>query len=148
SRSTRMYGREKSAVVNATNAVSATSSTLSGSTKNCWLRTRIGPTATISIVSAAAAPKVTRLKPAFNSGALSRCPSSASTTPPTKGTPSVSRSGSTSVFLQLLEVTDVEAVELLADLEHEHAQDHHADQHVERDAEFDHHRHAIGGAGR
>ncbi len=34
SRSMRMYGREKSEVVKATNAVSATRKTLSGSTKN------------------------------------------------------------------------------------------------------------------
>jgi len=45
-------------------------------------------------------------------------------------------------------VLQVETVELLADLEEEHAQDHHADQHVERDAEFDDHRHAIGRARR
>ena len=42
---------------------------------------------------------------------------------------------------------DVERVELLADLEHEHAQDDHADQHVEGDAQLHHHRHAVGGAG-
>ena len=48
------------------------------------------------------------------------------------------------LFLQLLEVADVEAVELLADLEHEDAEDQDADQHVERDAELDHHRHAVG----
>ena len=41
----------------------------------------------------------------------------------------------------------VEAVELLADLEEEHAEDEHADQQVERDAQLDHHGHAVGGAG-
>ncbi len=38
-------------------------------------------------------------------------------------------------------------VELLADLEQEHAEDDHADQHVQGDAELDDHRHAVGGAG-
>ncbi|MBI5861320.1 MAG: transposase [Rhodocyclales bacterium] len=42
---------------------------------------------------------------------------------------------------------DVEAVELVANLEEEHAEDDDADQHVERYAQFHHHRHAIGGAG-
>jgi hypothetical protein len=44
-------------------------------------------------------------------------------------------------------VADVEAVELVADLEEEHAEDDDADQHVEGDAQLDHHRHAVGGAG-
>ena len=40
---------------------------------------------------------------------------------------------------------DVEAFESLADVEEKHAEDQRADQYVERDAELDHHRHAIGG---
>ena len=42
----------------------------------------------------------------------------------------------------------IEAVELLADLEEEHAEHQHRDQHVERDAELDDHRHAVGRAHR
>ena len=51
-------------------------------------------------------------------------------------------------LFQLLHVLQVEAVELLADLEEEHAEDEHRDQHVERDAELDDHRHAVSRAGR
>src|SRR5215470_8845337 len=49
-------------------------------------------------------------------------------------------------LLQLLEMFQIETVELLADLEKEHAEDQHGDQYVERDAELDHHRHAVSGA--
>ena len=41
---------------------------------------------------------------------------------------------------------NVQAVELLANLKHEDAQDQNAHQHVEPDAELDDHRHAIGGS--
>src|SRR5690242_20132521 len=51
-------------------------------------------------------------------------------------------------LLELLEVLEVEAVELLADLEEEDTEDEHADQHVQRDAQLHHHRHAVGRAGR
>src|SRR6202007_2025477 len=93
------------------------------------------------------AAKVARLNATLTSRAAGRCPTSASTTPPSSGKASTSVSTGISLVLQLFEVADVQAVELLADLEHEHAQDQHADQHVERDAEFHHHRHAVGGRG-
>ncbi len=57
-----------------------------------------------------------------------------------RGTPS------TSILLQRLEVRRVQAVELLADLEEEHAEDQHGHQHIQGDAELDDHRHAVGGA--
>src|SRR5512139_2292154 len=102
-------------------------------------------------VSAQAARKLPRLKATLMSRALSWWPTSASTAPPTRGQASrkarAFSSASTSVFLQLFEVADVQAVELLADLEHEHAQDEHADQHVERDAQLHDHGHAVGGRG-
>ena len=52
------------------------------------------------------------------------------------------------VLLQRLEVMQVEAVELLADLEEEDAQHQHRDQHVQRHAKFYDHRHAVGRAHR
>src|ERR1035441_6959572 len=53
----------------------------------------------------------------------------------------------TSILLEVFHVAQVERFELLADLEEEEAEDEDADQHVERDAELDDHRHAVGGAG-
>ena len=93
--------------------------------------------------------KVAKLKADVDSGAQSRCPTArAATLAERAGCRGATSSASTSArLLQLLEVVDVEAVELLADLEEEHAEDQHADQHVERDAELDHHRHAVGRAG-
>src|SRR5512136_175965 len=98
-------------------------------------------------VRAQALRKVHRLKATLTSRALSRWPTSARTRPPSSGIASRKARASNSVFLQFFEVADVQAVELLADLEHEHTENEHADQHVQRDAELDHHRHAIGGRG-
>src|SRR6478672_5166698 len=115
--------------------------------KNSSSPARSGPEETTRAVSAQAAAKVAKLKPTLMSRAKSRCPVNARATLPTSGMPRTKSSACTSVVLQLLEVGDVEAVELLADLEHEDADDQDADQHVEGDAELDHHRHAIGRRG-
>ena len=80
-----MYGREKSAVVKPTNAVSATRNTLNGSTKNSRSRTSIGPAEITRTVSAPAAMSVQRLATTLISGAKSRSPMAASTTAPTSG---------------------------------------------------------------
>src|SRR4029079_14808757 len=88
-----------------------------------------GPFATTSAVSAQAATKVPRLNATFSSIARSRWPTRASITTPASGMPRTMRSSPTSVLLlQRLEVAHVEAVELLADLEQEHAEDQHADE--------------------
>src|SRR5437899_5256354 len=104
----------------------------------------MGPLSTICAVSTQAARKVPRLKATLTSRALSRWPTSARTKPPANGVARRKANASISVFLQLFEVANVQAVELFANLEHEHAQDQHANQHIQRDAELDHHRHAIG----
>src|SRR5450631_1144339 len=103
----------------------------------------------IRAVNAQAATKVPRLKATLMSRALSRCPNSASTAPPASGQASRKASGFSStfnsVFFQLFEVANVKTVELLSNLEHEHAQDQHAHQHVQCDAQLDHHGHAVSG---
>src|SRR5678815_2108740 len=116
------------AVVRPTKAVSVTRKTFSGSMKNSSSPARTGPEETTRAVSTQAAAKVAKLKPALMSRAKARCPVNARTTLPSRGMPRTKNSDSTSVVLQLLEVTDVEAVELLADLEHEDADDQDADQ--------------------
>src|SRR5436190_5730969 len=146
----RMYGLENNAVVMPTNAVSATRNTLNGSTRNCWCSASSGPVRITRTVSEAAATKVQALAATFTAGAIARCPMSASAIAPITGvarTTMISITGAR-LFLELLEVLQVEAVELLADLEEEHAEDQHADEHVERHAELDDHRHPISGAGR
>src|SRR5215831_4792658 len=144
-----MYGREKTAVVQPTNAVNATRNTFSGSMKNSSCNASSGPAETTRTVSAHAATNVAKLKATLMSRATPRWPVNASTTLPASGQARTTKrkSASTSGVLQLLEVADVEAVELLADLEHEDAQDQDADQDVECDAELDHHRHAVGRRG-
>ena len=97
-------------------------------------------------VSAAAASSVSRLIDAFISAAHARLPHTASSSAPSSGKPRTSTISIMSVF-ELFQMVDVEAVERLADLEEEDAEDERAHQHVERDAELDHHRHAVGGAG-
>src|SRR5438105_4120647 len=141
----RIYGRENSAVVKPTKAVSATRNTLNGSTKNCPSSASSGPSAITRLVSSAAAARVTRLAAALASGAQRMCPTSASSTAPATGMTSTSAI-SKSVCLQLFHMLDVEAVELLADMEKEDAEDERAHQHVERHPQFDHQRHAVGGA--
>src|SRR6266852_6388497 len=142
----RIYGREKSAVVNATKAVSATRNTLNGSTKNCSSNATIVPSDTTRLVRSAAATKVARLIAAFSSAAQRLWPNRPSSTPPASGRPRTSAISCMSVLLELLHVADVEAVELLADMKEKYSEDEGADQHVERDAELDHERHSIGGA--
>src|SRR5437660_1633314 len=104
----RIYGRENSAVVKATKAVSATRNTLNGSTKNCSSSATIGPSAITRRVSSAAAAKVARLIAALAPGAQRLCPSSASSTAPATGMTSTSAI-SKSVFLQLFHMLDVPA---------------------------------------
>src|SRR5574340_439161 len=142
----RMYGRENSEVVKATKAVSATRKTLKESTKNCSFSAVSGPSVMTRAVSAPEAMKVPRLIAELSSGANCRQPNSASSRPPIRGKANTQRI-STSLFFQFFHVLQVQTVESLPDLEEEDAQDDHADQHVERDAQFHHQRHAIGGAG-
>ena len=163
-----MYGREKIDVVNPTNAVSATRKTLNGSTKNCLSRTSKGPSDITRTVSAVAARNVSRHTATLTAGACSRSPTMASSTAPAMGRPRTAmisimgdvelRSSTRAshhrygcsrslVLLELFHMLQVQAVELLTDLEEEHAEDKHADQHVERNAQLDHHRHTVGGAG-
>src|SRR5688500_9770821 len=142
-----MYGREKSAVVSPTKAVSAIRNTLNGSMKNCSRpRSRL-PSAMTRAVSAPAATNVPPLSTTLSSGARRRPPTTASSSAPVSGIASSSTS-SISAFPQRLEVVQIQAGELLADLEEEHAQHQHRDQDVERDAKLDHHRHPVGRAHR
>ena len=134
-----------------TNAVSATRNTLNESTKNCSSRTSSGPSAIDARGQRARRrAKVAKLKRDVD---LRRAGAVADEREQRRRRRAECRgrariSITLTRLLQLLEVLDVEAVELLADLEEEHAEDQHADQHVERDAELDHHRHAVGRAGR
>src|SRR4029453_15905194 len=150
--STRMYCRENSEVVKPTNAVSATRNTLNGSTKNSLSIAMNGPSPMTRNVRAAAATSVPKLATTLTSAAKRRCPTTASTVAPMSGRPRTARISFTRVgslvLLELLEMLQVEAVELLADLEEEHTENQHGDQDVERDAELDDHRHPVGRAGR
>src|SRR5438034_1914031 len=114
--------------------------------KKARSQTNCGPPAMTCTVSTQAAMKVKKLNTTLSSIAQLRCPNAASTRLPASGIPRTKSSVSNSVFLEFFQVADVEAVEALADLEEEHAEDQHADQHVERDPELDHHRHAIRSA--
>src|SRR5262245_43976411 len=136
-----MYGREKIAVVIPTNAVSATRNTLKASTKNCPRSASCGPSKITVTASAAAAANVQAVTAMFTSGATGRCPTSASAIAPASGRTS-RRTISITVFLPV-EMLEVEVVELLADLEEEDTEDQDANQHIERNAELDDHRHAI-----
>ena len=62
-------GRENSAVVSATNAVSATRNTFSESMKNCSSSAVSGPSSITRVTRRTAAPKVASEKPAFTSAA-------------------------------------------------------------------------------
>ena len=125
--------------------------------KNCSCATSRCHSLTTRAVSAQAAMKVTRLTATFSSGAQRRAPKHAEEPAapaerdcPGAGTiPCYSRlpeAGERLAFLERLEMMQIEAVELLADLEEEDAEDQHRDEHIERDAKLDDHRHAVGGA--
>src|SRR5471032_2008419 len=147
SRSIRMYGLEKIDVVRPTKAVSATRNTLSGSTKKSLSSAKNGPCATVCAASSMAAAKVRELNPTLRFGAKWCCPPSARHPPATSGMPRTSSRTQALVIFEFFEVANVQTIELLANLEHEDAQDQDAHQHVQPDAELDDHRHAIGGGG-
>src|SRR5436190_13612719 len=145
-----MYGREKIAVVKPTNAVSATKNTLKESTKKSLPATSIGPSLITRTVNAIDASQVRRLTATLTRDAQARWPIAARSSAPASGkTSTATVSGIRLLALsELFEMFQVEAVELFADLEEEHAEDQHAHQHVERDAQLDDHRHAVSRAGR
>src|SRR6476661_1959150 len=100
--------------------VSATRKTLNGSTRNWAPNASSGPVRTTRIVSATAAANVHALAATLTAGAIARCPTSASSAAPITGaarTKTISTTFVASLFLQLLEMLEIEAVELLADLE-------------------------------
>src|SRR2546429_2045597 len=104
------------------------------------------PPAMTRAVSSVVAKNVAKLIVAFSSGAQLRWPARASRSAPRRGTPRTSAI-STLVLLELFHMPDVEAVEALADMEEKYSEYEGADQHVERHAQLDHERHAVGGAG-
>src|SRR5450432_428938 len=142
-----MYGRENMAVVQPTKAVSATRKTLNGSTKNCSFPNSKGPSTITRRVSATLARKVPKLSATLTSGARRWAPTSAKIRLPARGMPR-SNASSMSFLFELFEMLQIKAVELLADLEKEHAEDHRTDEYIQRDAEFDDHGHAVRGASR
>src|SRR5437762_2055423 len=107
-------------------------------------QTILPPAMTLAVRSAVP-KKVAKLIVAFSSGAQPRWPVRASSSAPRSGTPRTSAI-STLVFLQLFHMPDVEAVEALADMEEKYSEYEGADQHVEGHSQFDHERHAVGGA--
>src|SRR5688500_9646768 len=142
-----MYGREMRPAVSPPKAASAIRTTLTGSMTNCSRPRSTLPPAVPPAVSAPAATNVPALSTTLSSGAQRRPPTTASSNAPVSGVASSSTS-SISPFPQRLEVVQIQAVELLADLEEEHTQHQHRDQDVERDAKLDHHRHPVGRAHR
>src|SRR5450432_531628 len=146
--SMRMYGRENNEVVSPTKAVRVTRKTLKESMKNCSWSTSRSPSPTTRTVSAHAAANVPKLKSALASAAHRRAPYMPSSTAPVSGIPRRSTNSTLLPLLQRLQIVEVEAVKLLADLEEEHPEHEHRDEHVEGDAELDDHRHAVGGTHR
>src|SRR5450432_2456186 len=143
-----MYGRENNDVVKPTNAVSVTRNTLKASIKNCSCPTDKLPCATTLDVSAHAARNVTSEKPTLASGAQRRPPNTPSVRAPKSGVPRRTMNSMLLVFLQGFEVLQVQIVELLPNLEEEHAENQHRDQNIERNPQFDDHRHAVSRAHR
>src|SRR6185437_16079357 len=103
--------------------------------KNSLPPTSIGPARNTRAVSAIEASQVRRLTAMLIREAMARSPIAASSSAPARGKASTakvsiirqlpphSRPRPSFGFLQLFEVLQVEAVELLADLEKEHAED-------------------------
>src|SRR5450631_437505 len=129
-------------------AVSATRNTLNASMKNCSRPTTIFPWATTLEASADAARKVISENATLSSGAKRRPPYKPRISAPASGVPRSRTNSTLLLLLQGLEMLQIQAVELFADLEEEHAEHQHRHQHVESDAQFDHHRHAVGRAHR
>ena len=86
-----MYGREKSAVVKPTKAVSAMRKTLNESTKKSLFTTSSGPSRTTLMLSASDASQVSRLTATLTRDAGGRAPITASNSAPASGKPSTAR---------------------------------------------------------
>src|SRR5215472_16032564 len=115
------------AVVRPTSAVNVTRKTLKGSIKNCSRAKVRLPAPITRAVRAQADRNVTRLKAILSCGAKRFAPSTASTAAPASGLAMSSRNSMLlappggGVLAQGLEVMEIQAVELLADLEKEDA---------------------------
>src|SRR5258708_14114208 len=144
----RMYGRENNEVVRPTNAVSVTRNTLKASIKNCSCPTDKLPCATTLAVRAHAAKNVTSEKTTLASGAQRRPPNITSVRAPSSGVPRRTMNSTLLVLLQSLEVLQVQAVKLFPNLKEKHAEHQHRHQHIERNPQLNHHRHAVSGAHR
>ena len=83
----------------------------------------------------------------LSSAAHLREPNTASSTPPESGCKQQRHELQRSIILELLHMGDVQAVEGFADLEEENTENEGGHQHVQRDAQFHHQRHALRGAG-
>ena len=108
-------------------------------------------------VSAQAARNVARLKATLSSGAQRRAPKTPRQAGRRRG--GLRAAGGIPRYrppreidslrwrlLERLEMMEIQTVELLADLEEEDAEHEHRDEDIERNAELDDHRHAVGGA--
>src|ERR1700687_3899533 len=98
----------------------------------------MGPCRMTRKTSREAAISVAKLMPALSSAAQRRAPNRPNRMDPSNGRPRTSNI-STSLLLERFQVMQVEAVELLPDLEEKDAENEHTNQHVERDAAFDDH---------
>src|SRR3954466_3538474 len=116
--------------------------------KNCSSASLKLPSPITRAASAAAAISVARLNAVFASGAYGRSPSTAAHAAAASGIASTTISSTLLLLLQRLEVMQIEAVELLADLKEKHSEHEHRDEDVERDPELDDHRHAVSRAHR
>src|SRR5258707_14557691 len=87
--------------------------------------------------------KVTSEKPTLASGAQRRPPNTPRASAPSSGVPRRTTNSMLLVLLERFEVLQIQTVELFADLEEEHAEHQHRHEHVERDTQFDDHRHAV-----
>src|SRR5215470_10491596 len=101
-------------------------------------------------VRAQAARNVSRLNATLSCGAKRRAPRTARIEAPARGLPrrransTLSVSPRSGILLQRLEVMQVQAVELFADLEEKDAEYQDRHQHIECDAKLHDHRHAVG----
>src|SRR5438445_1456525 len=132
-------------VVQPTNAVSATRKTLKGSTKNCSCPISKGPSMMTRRVNVQLARKVPRPKATLASGAQPRAPKTASTRQPVRGIPRSNHS-SISFLFEFFQMLQIQAVELLANLEEEHAENQRPHQDIQGDAKLHDHGHAMGRA--
>src|SRR5262245_5748734 len=117
---------------------------LKASAKKNWLNSETTPRTSTNWNNRTPKASVVRNEATFRA-AIVRCDRSIRHVSPARPGTSRMNVSILKLSLQLSELARIHRIEAFPDTIDENPEDHHGDHHVEKDAQFDHQRHAVGG---